>query len=172
MGSSGPFRGIARAAKVTTFYKIRAIIAFFAAISASYEGDFQRHRDGHFCARDGHYVSNDHRERKNDGFRVAGKLPFSAPQHPRRAYRQTADSRKALARCRNGRNVYLCNIRKNFTIQLRELSVSLSSQGACTQEALLLSSFYLFTSQKKARPGSHWDDGHRQWARGRGTYSI
>lgn len=25
---------------------------------------------------------------------------------------------------------------------------------------------------KKARPDSHWDDGHRQWPRGRGTYYI
>ena len=70
MGSSGAFRGIARTAKVTTFYKTGPFSASFAAVSGTFEDSFQGRRDGHFFARDGHYDSNDHRERKNDGFRV------------------------------------------------------------------------------------------------------
>ena len=117
LGPSGPFRGTARAAKVTTFYKIGPFSALFAAISGSGEDGFQGRRDGLFCARDGHYVSNDHREPKNDGFRVVRKSAFSPPPPPRRAYRQTTEGRKAPDRCRNGRNVYLYIIRKIITTQ-------------------------------------------------------
>ena len=70
MEPSGQFLGIVRAVKVTTFYKIEVFGVFFASISGSDEDGFLGHRDGHFSARDGHYVSNDHRERKNGGFRV------------------------------------------------------------------------------------------------------
>ena len=111
-----------RAAKVTTFYKIGAFQGFSAAIFGSGEVGFQGRRDGHFFARDGHYVSNDHREQKNDGFRVAGKLPFSPPPPPRRAHRQTTEALKALARCRNGRNVYLYILRKTLTMAGRGLN--------------------------------------------------
>lgn len=69
-----------------------------------------------FFARDGHYDSNDHREHQKDRFRVVRKLPFSPPPSPRRAYRQKTEGRKALARGRKARNVYLYIFGKYFTI--------------------------------------------------------
>ena len=62
---------MARAAKVTTFYKIAVIGTFLAAISSFFGADFRSRRDGHFFARDGLYDSNDHREQKKGRFRVA-----------------------------------------------------------------------------------------------------
>ena len=119
-----------RTAKVTAFYKTEAFPAFFAAISASFEDDFQHRRNGHFGARDGHYDSNDHRERKNDGFRAVRELPFSPPPYPRRAYRQIVEDPEALARCRNARNVYLHIVRKKFTTSFGQRPASMSGLAA------------------------------------------
>lgn len=98
------------------FYKTEAFIAFSAAIFGSSETGFRSHKDGHFFAHDGHYDSNDHREHQKDRFRVVRKLPFSPPPSPRRAYRQKTEGRKALARGRKARNVYLYIFGKYFTI--------------------------------------------------------
>ena len=115
MGASRPFWGCVRAVKVTVFYKIGAFSAFRTAIFGFFEVGFRGRKDGHFRARDGHYDSNDHREHEKGRFRVVRKLSFSAPLPPRRAYRQTTEGRKALARCRSTENVYLCNIGKILT---------------------------------------------------------
>ncbi len=104
----GAFGGTVRGEKVTMFYKVGAFCTFFAAIFGSFEVGLRSRRDGH-------YDSNDHRERKNDGFRVVRKLPFSPPPPPRRAYRQVVDGQKALARRLSTENVYLYILGKNFT---------------------------------------------------------
>ena len=124
------FWGTARAAKVTTFYKIAAFRTSRAAIFGSFGDGFPRRRDGLFFARDGHYDSNDHREHRNDGFRVARKLPFSPSPPLRRAYRLTTEGLSTPARCRNAENVYLCNIRKIFTMRSSKQPVCVSSQEA------------------------------------------
>ncbi len=122
MGPSGLFRVTVRAVKVTTFYKTGVFSVSRAAIFGFFGDGFQGRQDGHFFARDGHYDSNDHRERENDGFRAAVTLPFSPPPSPRRAYRQNTEGQKALARRLNTGNVYLCNIRKIFTMPVGWLS--------------------------------------------------
>ena len=112
-----------RAVKVTVFYKIGALSAFFAPIFGFSEDDFWGRQDGHFFARDGHYDSKDRREHFKGRFRVVRKLPFSAPLSPRRAYRQTTEDRNALARCLKTENVYLYIFGKNFTIRSGTLKV-------------------------------------------------
>ena len=108
------FGGIARGVKVTTFYKIGTVGAFFAAIFGSDEDVLGSRRDGHFDARDGHYDSNDHRERKNDGFRVVRKWRFSPPPPPRHAYRQIMEGRNALDGCRNAPKCIFMQYQKNL----------------------------------------------------------
>ncbi len=121
---------------------------FFTAIFGFYGDGFQSCQDGHFFARDGHYDSNDHREHFKGRFRAVRKLPFSSSLYPRRACRQTMEFLKALARHKNTENVYLYIFRKNFTIRIDKLAISMSGRAIsiCMRGALFtFLPFYFFT---------------------------
>ena len=154
-----------------TFYKIGTLVTLFASIFVFFRDDFRSRRDGHFFARDGHYDSNDHREHSKGRFRVVRKLSFSSSPHPRRAYRQAIEGRKALARCLNGRNVYLYIIRKIFTVLASRLKVK-NKRAKAMLPSWVSMAFALYSCSYWRLWGCRHSAGLPYCCQGQGLYTV